>query len=82
MGRLEMTCEEYAELKSNDPQNAMLRVVAKAAGWQQCPRCKHMTERSAGCKFMVCRCRASFCYLCGVELTAAQHCSHYRGPGE
>ncbi|KAL1551496.1 RBR-type E3 ubiquitin transferase [Salvia divinorum] len=41
--------------------------------WSRCPKCGQAIERVAGCQFVKCRCRTSFCYLCG-----SQDCQHTR----
>ncbi|KIW89860.1 uncharacterized protein Z519_09289 [Cladophialophora bantiana CBS 173.52] len=43
---------------------ALLR-LSKTRKWMQCPNCKNMVERSAGCLHMICRCGSEFCYNCG-----------------
>jgi len=41
------------------------RALAEAHGWQACPNCAHMVEKSQGCLHMTCRCGTQFCYACG-----------------
>ena len=43
-----------------------VRALAQENGWQTCPKCSAVIELSAGCNHMTCRCRAQFCYRCGV----------------
>ncbi|KAI2467480.1 hypothetical protein F4781DRAFT_309523 [Annulohypoxylon bovei var. microspora] len=43
-----------------------LMELAKHKGWRQCPGCRMMVERENGCVQMNCRCRAQFCYRCGL----------------
>jgi hypothetical protein len=39
--------------------------LAKKEGWAQCPKCRHIIERSFGCKHMTCiKCSFEFCYAC------------------
>ncbi|KAF1820694.1 uncharacterized protein K489DRAFT_342636 [Dissoconium aciculare CBS 342.82] len=42
------------------------KVLARELGWQECPRCRSFVELRSGCYHMTCRCKAEFCYLCGV----------------
>jgi hypothetical protein len=43
-----------------------VRALALAKKWQTCPNCHSIVERNEGCVHITCRCRASFCYLCGL----------------
>lgn len=40
--------------------------------YQSCPSCKNGVERTGGCNEIVCRCKQTFCYICG-ELWAPDH---------
>ncbi|KAK3312633.1 hypothetical protein B0H66DRAFT_643822 [Apodospora peruviana] len=35
--------------------------LARANGWQRCPSCQTLVERTDGCDHMVCNCKATFC---------------------
>ncbi|CAM9473538.1 unnamed protein product, partial [Heterosigma akashiwo] len=43
--------------------------LARTRGWQRCPACGHLTERTAGCNHMTCLkpCLQQFCYACGQQ---------------
>merc|ERR1719410_504988 len=61
---------------------AEFEALCKQQCWQKCPCCSAVCERPHGCNFMTCyseQCRGKkyFCYLCGMELTAMQHFSHF-----
>eukprot|EP00253_Pinus_taeda_P015883 PITA_15883 len=59
----DMSCEEYA------PQlgaaSGELNLLAENNKWKRCPNCKHMIERTGGCRHIICRCNHVFCYQCG-----------------
>jgi len=57
----------HADTCSANELVAEVRALARAEGWQTCPRCTAVVELHHGCNHMTCRCRAQFCYLCGVE---------------
>ncbi|KAF8872792.1 hypothetical protein CPB84DRAFT_660014 [Gymnopilus junonius] len=44
-----------------------LHALAQEKGWQTCPGCHALVELSIGCHHIICRCKAQFCYLCGVN---------------
>ncbi|KAK1077617.1 hypothetical protein LTR33_007935 [Friedmanniomyces endolithicus] len=48
----------------DDPYKDMKR----GKDYQLCPKCDVPDELEAGCNFMTCRCRAWFCYICGIQL--------------
>ena len=62
------TCE------SSRADEALLE-LAKARRWTRCPSCHAVVERTEGCRHIVCRCRAEFCYLCAAVWTK----DHERG---
>lgn len=37
------------------------------AGWRRCYKCNALVEHDQGCSHMTCRCRAQFCYTCGLK---------------
>lgn len=53
---------------------------------QKCPDCGELQELMRGCKYVKCIAKAcitkpNFCFVCGNELTEAQHYSHYKKNG-
>ncbi|KLO13798.1 hypothetical protein SCHPADRAFT_798650, partial [Schizopora paradoxa] len=40
-------------------------LLGQAHGWQRCPTCRAVVERTTGCRHISCRCGAHFCYGCG-----------------
>ena len=52
---------------AEDEATQELRRVAKSKGWQTCPGCKAVVQRSSGCRSIMCRCGVNFCYLCGMK---------------
>ncbi|CAJ2507063.1 Uu.00g082490.m01.CDS01 [Anthostomella pinea] len=40
--------------------------MAQQEGWRRCFRCSSVVELNHGCFHITCRCRAEFCYVCGV----------------
>ena len=82
------TCEEVAALKRRADQEsaaaAGIDLYLATTKVQTCPKCKEIGELDADvCKYAACsRCRARFCFLCGVELGERHHYAHYMGaPG-
>lgn len=63
------TCAAFqqlpAHLRTKDDA-ALLNLSAKQK-WRQCPQCKHMVERVAGCNHVQCRCGTPFCFQCGMK---------------
>ncbi|KAI5887001.1 uncharacterized protein SCHCODRAFT_0237750 [Schizophyllum commune H4-8] len=53
------------EQRNSKDEDRKFFELAKAKGWQQCPKCKRMVELKEGCNHMTCRCSAEFCYKCG-----------------
>ncbi|KAG0642613.1 hypothetical protein HOY80DRAFT_881387 [Tuber brumale] len=45
--------------------NLTLELAARS-GWQRCKNCHALVEISSGCHHMTCRCKAEWCYKCGV----------------
>ncbi|KAL4911433.1 hypothetical protein BDW74DRAFT_172896 [Aspergillus multicolor] len=45
-----------------------LEATAAQQGWQRCPACNRMVERTEGCSHMTCVCGNHFCYQCGEQL--------------
>ncbi|KAG6002304.1 hypothetical protein E4U21_003255 [Claviceps maximensis] len=43
----------------------VLRIAAEN-GWQRCYSCRGVIDLIMGCNHIICRCKAEFCYICGV----------------
>jgi hypothetical protein len=41
--------------------------LAETEGWKRCYSCHALVEHNKGCRHMTCRCRAEFCYICGLR---------------
>lgn len=41
--------------------------LAATEGWKRCYSCHALVEHSTGCRHMTCRCKAQFCYVCGLR---------------
>jgi uncharacterized protein YihD (DUF1040 family) len=41
--------------------------LASDEGWRRCYNCKVMVEHNQGCIHMTCKCKAQFCYICGLK---------------
>lgn len=50
--------------------------LGKEKGWQRCPSCSHLVEHVDGCLYMVCACKAAFCYVCGKLWKDRCNCPH------
>lgn len=48
---------------------ALIATLALAAeqGWRRCNTCHSMVEHNQGCIHMTCKCKAQFCYICGLK---------------
>lgn len=57
-----------AHVRCKDELESLQAVITlgQKRGWQRCPSCKQLVERSDGCDHMTCRCRAQFCFLCSA----------------
>ncbi|KAI0082223.1 hypothetical protein K474DRAFT_846399 [Panus rudis PR-1116 ss-1] len=65
--------EAHGENEECHGSDATIFDLAKTQGWQRCPSCRHMVERTQGCPHIICRCAAEFCYLCGELWGACRH---------
>lgn len=54
------TCSDREDL------NNMAKQMHEKEGWQRCPSCHHLVEKSEGCHHIICICKAQFCYLCAA----------------
>jgi len=78
------TCEEYRRWKEENSQgDGAFNRLAEREGFRRCPVCGVMCEKVRGCNFMTCesiQCKANrvhFCYICGQQLTRADHYTHF-----
>jgi hypothetical protein len=60
------------ELHNGDdcPQDPNLQAtinLAEMEGWKRCYSCHALVEHNNGCRHMTCRCKAQFCYICGLR---------------
>ena len=53
------------KLCSQDKETERVKELATKKGWQCCPNCKHIIEKTQGCLMMTCKCGTGFCYNCG-----------------
>lgn len=68
-------CSEGAEL------NGLAKDMHEKEGWQRCPSCRHLVEKSEGCYHIICICQAQFCYLCAVPWKGCT-CPQFEVPPE
>ncbi|KAH8820292.1 hypothetical protein F5884DRAFT_719267 [Xylogone sp. PMI_703] len=50
-----------------DPSLLATDSLAELEGWMRCFSCHSYVEHNQGCRHMTCRCKAQFCYICGVK---------------
>ena len=62
-----ITCVDYVKLQSH------LRVTK----YVKCPKCNIKIGKIDGCNHMTCRCKAEFCFVCGVELDRYTKQTHF-----
>ncbi|KAH0541495.1 hypothetical protein FGG08_004036 [Glutinoglossum americanum] len=64
-------CKGKAHNAGTDcPQDSALEATLRQAhrsGWRRCYQCKNMVEKQSGCIHITCKCKAQFCYTCGVQ---------------
>ncbi|MCL7025662.1 hypothetical protein MKW94_024173 [Papaver nudicaule] len=51
-----------------DRNDLLFLEAARQENWTRCPNCGRYVERKIGCDFMMCRCKAIFCYRCGCMI--------------
>ncbi|KAL2871417.1 E3 ubiquitin-protein ligase [Aspergillus lucknowensis] len=51
---------------ASDPALQATLSLASREGWQRCFSCRALVQLGTGCYHMTCKCRAEFCYLCGL----------------
>jgi hypothetical protein len=62
------TCEDVRDKSVDD--------VRKKHGWQNCPQCQAIVEKTSGCDHMDCIfCKCKFCYFCGKTPQCGYQCS-------
>lgn len=71
------SCEEYAKSLLLSALDAQFLEYVNAHRIFPCPGCKMYGELVSGCKMIYCRCRTSYCALCGVQLIESQHYAHF-----
>jgi len=72
------SCAQAAERRS---ENVVLDLAGRQ-GWQRCPQCQAIVERTHGCNHMTCTCGHQFCYKCGTSYTRpVQEASKGKGKG-
>ena len=73
-------CQAYVLRERTSPEHAAsLAEIGRNS--RPCPRpaCGTLVERAGGCNSIVCaRCGATFCWLCGVEITPGELPIHYQ----
>ncbi|KAL4806770.1 hypothetical protein BDV18DRAFT_159940 [Aspergillus unguis] len=52
---------------ASDPALQATLSLASREGWQRCFSCRTLVQLGTGCYHMTCKCRAEFCYLCGLQ---------------
>lgn len=64
-----LDCTEIKKVSPREEEKGDMALfkLAKEKDWQQCPRCKHIVEKTSGCRHIMCRCCCEFCYVCGSE---------------
>ncbi|MCL7039717.1 hypothetical protein MKW94_004483 [Papaver nudicaule] len=61
-------CTRRGGLVSDVDRNDLLFLeAARQENWTRCPNCSRYVERKRGCNWMMCRCKATFCYRCGCR---------------
>ncbi|CAH9113596.1 unnamed protein product [Cuscuta europaea] len=64
-----IACSEFQKLHKDEREREDIQLMnlAKGKQWKRCPNCRAYVERSVGCAFMICRCKCTFCYVCGAR---------------
>jgi hypothetical protein len=63
-------CRGVSHNGTDCPQDPGLQAtmnLAETEGWKRCYSCHALVEHNKGCRHMTCRCRAEFCYICGLR---------------
>lgn len=68
------TCDEYQQWAVENAQADDKFEEWKAkVGAKPCPHCGKLTEKKSGCNKMTCRCKKSWCWMCGVPIVGYNH---------
>ncbi|KAJ6780549.1 hypothetical protein PWT90_06637 [Aphanocladium album] len=67
-----LSCGAHGGACPADDGRQSFIAFAEGAGWRACFGCGEMVSRDEGCDHMTCRCRAEFCYRCGVKWKGCQ----------
>lgn len=63
-------CRGDFHQRNDCPQDTGLQAtfdLAEIEGWKRCYSCSALVEHNKGCRHMTCRCKAQFCYICGLK---------------
>ncbi|KAE9373022.1 hypothetical protein N431DRAFT_465334 [Stipitochalara longipes BDJ] len=63
-------CRGVSHNGTDCPQDPGLQAtvnLAETEGWKRCYSCRAFVEHNKGCRHMTCRCKAEFCYICGLR---------------
>ncbi|KAK8243532.1 IBR finger domain protein [Phyllosticta capitalensis] len=72
-------CKQASHGRNYCPRDEATHEVLELAalnGWQQCYNCGRVVMLSTGCYHMTCRCRAAFCFNCGLRWKTCS-CAHF-----
>ncbi|TEB29221.1 hypothetical protein FA13DRAFT_1734886 [Coprinellus micaceus] len=62
-----MTCEQRRLQRDPVEQDRLNNEWAQANNIKRCPMCSVMTEKTAGCNHMTCRCGGHWCWTAGLD---------------
>jgi hypothetical protein len=68
--KLCVICRGPAHGSGDCPQDVNIQAtidLAALEGWKRCYSCQALVEHNKGCRHMTCRCKAQFCYICGLK---------------
>ncbi|KAI9369058.1 hypothetical protein BJX61DRAFT_545952 [Aspergillus egyptiacus] len=64
----------------HQPETQQFLELAREKGWKKCYRCGYWVERGPGCRHILCRCGAQFCYDCARPWTECNCISRESSP--
>lgn len=70
-----LTCRGPFHNSLDCPSDAQIQTtieLAEIEGWKRCYSCHALVEHNKGCRHMTCRCKAQFCYFCGLRWRTCQ----------